>query len=188
MARSNAKRLSYAEQHAEEFSEGKVLEDPVVADDDLNALDKAGVQEKILNPPTIDVTLTSGKVIGCKTKFGPADYKKRQVMDVLGNLTKLLLLQAGKCSGEPEFQTEGWFERNNAYLVIATERLNVQMACVECINALGNTGIILDDIEPQQLTNAALRFFTLYSQEIISQREVVKNSKNALPKKAKVSD
>jgi hypothetical protein len=187
MARSNAKRLSYAEQHAEEFSEGKVLEDPVVVDD-LNALDKAGVQEKILHPPTIDITLKSGKVIGCKTKFGPADYKKRQVMDVLGNLTKLLLLQAGKCSGEPEFQAEGWFERNQTYLVIATERLNVQMACVECINTLGNTGIVLDDIESQELSNASLRFFALYSEEIISQREVSKNSKNAPPKKAKVSD
>ncbi len=176
MARTNkgpdGKPLTYAEQHRERILNGEEARKT----EELDELDQHDVQEKILNPEEIKIALVNGEKLCVRKAIGPADVKKRRVMDCLSSLAELLVLETSKLSGDAQATSGDYFARNQVYLAMAGKRFNLQLITVESINAMAQTSYGVDDFEKGSLLEATFALFRFYLEEVA---EVSKSPKNA---------
>jgi hypothetical protein len=175
MARVNkgadGKTLTYAEKHRDRIINGEPAQTP----EELDELDQADVQEKILNPDEIKIALVAGGNLCVRRAIGPADVKKRRVMDCLQSLTELLVLETSKLSGDAEANGRDWFVRNQTYITMAARRFNVQLITVETINAFASTSYGVDDFENVSLMSATFAFFRFYLEQLSEVAQTPKN-------------
>jgi hypothetical protein len=181
MARTNkgadGKPLTYAEKNRERILNGEEARTP----EEIDELDKLEVQDKILNPEEIKIKLLSGEKLCVRKAVGPADVKKRRVMDCLGSLVELIVLETAKLSGDSEANSSDWFHRNQVYLVMASKRFNIQMITVETVNAMAQTSYAVDDFDTTSLMEATLQLFRFYLEQVSEVAKTPKNDKAGKP-------